>query len=338
MNRDIYNNNIKGFLITDAAIINARKMVFALKGDLHTEPDKSFDEAPFRLVSYIPDNEKLVGGYGKAHWDAGYKFIYTTITDRIFLCGGWFDVWESKADGSFYTLSDNNEFARGCSGISNVGEEVYVFGGLRKVFRRNAYKQWEDLTDETKHPYLYKDIKAWKKKHDSLVWMPIGFAALDGFNPNDLYAGGEEGDMWRYDGNHWHRVDLPGSLTIKTITCGGDGQVYVAGSNQHIMVGREDNWETLEAKSGDYAYATHFNSSAWFQDKLYLATEMNLFVWDGKNFKAYEFPEDGPQQYSFKNVTASDEALLSYGHHQALVFDGTSWQEIVGNPVLSNDG
>ena len=58
---------------------------------------------------------------------------------------------------------------------------------------------------------------------------------------------------------------------------------------------------------------------------------------DGEGFGKYQFPKGGHTQSSFGKITACEDALLSYGSYQALIFDGDQWTEIVNSPALSQN-
>lgn len=95
-------------------------------------------------------------------------------------------------------------------------------------------------------------------------------------------------------------------------------------------MGREDAWALAEHDGAD---STHFaggiTSAAWFQDTLYLSTAFDLYTLRGTTFSKYAFPDGGPKQRSFGGLTACEDALLSYGGEQALIFDGQSWKEVL---------
>ena len=75
---------------------------------------------------------------------------------------------------------------------------------------------------------------------------------------------------------------------------------------------------------------------AWFKGKVYVGVEGGLYTIDEKGkIEKYVFPEDGFHQYSFRYVAACDEALLSYGGDQALIFDGKEWEQIMGKILIN---
>jgi len=224
------------------------------------------------------------------------------------------------------------EMLRAVHGIKNIDGETFMFGRFRKLYRRMGVQQWKDLSYEETHPNLHKDLaKRIKQKKSMVSGVNAGFSDLDGFSKNDIYGCGDGGDLWHYDGKKWKRLDPPSNFDMSAILCAKDGYVYIGGNIGQIMKGRYskekgEEWEILKS-----SLSRRIHSLAWFQEKVYIGTEEGLFSIDGKEkIKQYIFPEDGFHQYSFQNVASSKDALLSYGNHQALVFDGEQWEELVG--------
>jgi len=122
---------------------------------------------------------------------------------------------------------------------------------------------------------------------------------------------------------------------MEAVLCAPDGYVYLAGALGKVLKGRYDKdngeqWQLLKTPILDIIH-----SLAWFKGKVYIGVSYGLYTIDkdGK-VEEYQFPEDGVHQYSFRNVTACDEALLSYGANQAVVFDGEKWEQIIGKIIM----
>jgi len=345
ISKQVYDKYISGFLITHATVIHPRLIIFAAHAEIDIEDShaKGFmpgpHEVPSRVIAYAPDLYAQQGGLGRVNWDGGNRRLYAAYADRVIAVNDRYRTYESKTGSDLKLLGKEvgRDYDRAVWGMKTIDNEVFTFGSMRKLHRRTGIYEWEDLTDTKKHAYLYKDIDDWTEQGRKLMDMEIGFHAMDGFSANDIYAGGDRGDMWRYDGKLWHRVDLPGNLRIDAICCAGDGYVYVGGSGGYILKGREDQWEPVSAQRDQYVFAADINAMTWFGDRLYVATSMDLFVLEEEGLTKYIYPEDGPQQHSYGHITSSDQALLAYGQHQALVFDGDKWEEIIGFPALDQN-
>jgi hypothetical protein len=336
-----YNEFIKGNEITHASILNARNIAFGLKEVQVDENDaRPREKRRSTALSYAPDRLQHQGGFGDEQWDTGIDEIfvaYNSLDEGIIYCDTIFNTFEPKNSdiGEFYPVTpkpDQDDYTRLSQNIKYIDGELYITGILRKVFKRTGVFEWVDLTDPDEHPDLFQELAALKQKDGHYGGSRAGFSAIDGFSKDDIYAAGEYGDAWHYNGKVWRRLDLPGNFNIKTITCGGDGNVYFAGYTGGIIKGTIDHWKNIDERGGKV-----INETAWFQGKLYLSDERYLYTLEGDELRSYKYPKGGPQQYSFRGVAASKDALVAYGPHQALVFDGERWEEVIGSPALSGD-
>ena len=257
------------------------------------------------------------------------------MEDEEICCDSIWNGYQTKEDNMFSPVLPKeiqDDYTRGSEGVVYIGEEVYMYGFFRKVFKRTGIHEWIDITDPEEHPTLFEELKKMKKESGNYGWARVGFSAMDGFSSNDIYAGGEKGDAWHYNGKKWSRLDLPSNFHIHTITCAGDGNVYMAGYTGGVLVGRDNQWRIIDAKGGNV-----FGSSAWFDGVMYFSGSSGLHYIVNDKVVAYKFPKDEPLIYSFESgvVASSKDALVACGSQQALIFDGKVWKEIIGNPVLS---
>lgn len=341
MKPELFNEYISGKSILHCAIVDHKNMIFSLKEVQNDESDRrTMRERASIILSYSPERLKTQDGYGHLGWSTGHSQLYLAYNDLsegILACDTDFYVYESKG-GSKKLLpvipkTEQDDYTRLSKNITFIDGEAYIVGHLRKVFKRTGIFEWIDLTDSNKHPNVFEELAALKAKQGNYGGCNAGFSAIDGFRKNDIYAAGRGGDAWHYDGNTWRRLDLPGNFDIKTVTCGGDGNVYFAGYTGGVIKGTIDHWTNIDERGGKV-----INESAWFQGKLYLSDEQYLYTLEGDELKPYRYPKGGPQQYSFRGVAASKDALVAYGSYQALVFDGERWEEVIGTPALSGDG
>ena len=342
MKTESYYEYIKGKSITDCAVADIGNIAFTLKEDRQDEDDTSpTEDRVTAILSYSPSRLQANHGFGHILWREGIDkaFVaYNSVSEGILYCDTIWNMFEGKnSPPDFQQVipeEKQDDYTRLSLQMTHIAGEAYVTGHLRKVFKRVGIHQWVDLTDENEHANMFKDLKELKQSTGSYLNSDAGFSAIDGFADNDIYAGGRRGDLWHYDGSRWQIVDTPFNQDIKTITCGDDGNVYIAGYTGGIAKGRGSDWKIIDSMSGELFY-----SSAWFKGRLYLSGHnvTGLYILEGDEIKRYEFPEDGPKQYSFwGGVASSEDALVSYGEGQALVFDGEKWREIIGSRNLSH--
>jgi hypothetical protein len=340
MKKDMYDEYISGRVITDCSVVDKGNVVFTLKQEQLNESDtRPKEDRESVLLSYSPVRLEEQGGFGDIIWDSGIDELFVTynsIDEGIIYCDTIFNTFEPRSDPVLFKpvlpKPDQDDYTRLSQNIKYIDGEAYIVGILRKVFKRTGVFEWIDLTDPNKHPHLFEELAKHKEKRGNYLGIDTGFSAIDGFSSKDIYAAGDNGDAWHYNGNTWRRLDIPGNFDIKTVTCGGDGNVYFAGYTGGIIKGTIDHWTNIDERGGMV-----INETAWFQDKLYLSDERDLYTLEGDELKPYKYPKGGPQQYSFRGVAASKDALVAYGSYQALVFDGEHWEEVIGSPALSGD-
>ena len=222
---------------------------------------------------------------------------------------------------------------------ATIGSAIYFAGTPRKLFKRHAPGKWKDLTSRENHPQMFADVEVAEaeKDEDGFVEIELGFNAVDGFAEDDIYAGGEQGDCWHYDGENWRALDLPSNTDIESICCAPDGQVYIGASQGTLIKGRLDaatgeHWEIIpfaESPSEE-----DFRSMAWFKDQLWLAGWQGTYrleIEKGQPIvKPYAFPAGGAQQISFNGgVCSCDEALMVWGESQVMLYDGEQWEDFL---------
>ena len=131
---------------------------------------------------------------------------------------------------------------------------VHAVGTRCAAYRRVAPGAWEAIDESC---YGADDFSR-------------GFNAVDGFSREELYAVGEQGEIWRFDGTAWHREASPTNASLNTVCCAADGMVYAAGAQGTIVAGRQDQWRVLP----DVPEGYEFWGSAFHDGALYLTANL----------------------------------------------------------------
>jgi hypothetical protein len=209
----------------------------------------------------------------------------------------------------------NDVISRSVYGLQNIQGTIYAVGQPRAVARRDGPNQWTLISQEAQQGV------------EEFDGIKIGFDCIDGFDQNDLYAGGGHSDLWHFDGEHWTPVDLPiANMRIRAISCAGDGQVYLVGRFGDIARGRGDQWEMVEHN----VTQLDFRDAVWYQDRLYIATDHDLFQLQGETLSLVEFGEATKTPFSFGHLYVNAGLLLSAGAHSAALYDGEKWKPLYG--------
>lgn len=160
------------------------------------------------FVKYL-DYDFNKGVLGVNGWDGGtrrpmieydFKEMRTLILD--------FDgrAWESQqphGDFPLYQLprgknANRERIPSMFLSLRTVDGDIYAVGRNRLLWKKTGFKEWVQISDPGKHPNMYKDIRR-------TIDFDCGFKDADGFNENDIYAGGERekiyGTMTESDGS-----------------------------------------------------------------------------------------------------------------------------------------
>ena len=346
MIKERFNSLLEGYVILHAIISSKNRMSFILK---HTGGKNGAlagdDQLATRFLLYNPKIKPEKHGLAAFRWDKGIakawvgflgdmseSTIICTNLGSCLECPNDFDLSNTVWNKLPNPTNTKKAMLRAIKGVVIIDKNIYMFGRFRKLYKKTSENKWEDLSYEGNSPSLHADLEKHKKQGRHLRNLGVGFSAIDGFSDNDIYCCGDRSDLWHYNGESWKRLDPPTNSDMTSILCAQDGYVYVGMGTGDVLKGRYEGRENWELIRGD---CNEIHSLAWFQGNIYIGSELGLYTIEknGK-IKKYSFPKGSWHQYSFRNVASCNEALLSYGHHQALLFDGKKWDQIAGNIVV----
>ena len=193
--------------------------------------------------------------------------------------------------------------------ITVIDNELYACGYFRQVYKREN-KQWQLIS---------KDIIP----EDSSI-MGIGFNAMTGTNAKNIYAVGDEGEIYYYNGNQWLNASSPTNQHLNCVTLLSNGTIAAAGYSGLVVMGSHENWKVI--RHDDY-------SDPWwgieeFNGEIYLAGNRGLYKINKKQvIEPVKINVKG--DFSFHRLHAKEGLLWSVGDNDILVFDGKNWQEFV---------
>jgi hypothetical protein len=193
-------------------------------------------------------------------------------------------------------------------GVRSIDNIAYVVGMNRQVYKRSSRGVWRSIAQEI------------TPKLDDPV---LGFESIDGFSEKELYAVGWEGEIYHFNGAHWHKNDGITNLILTDVCCAENGIVYVSGQVGTLLKGRGDQWEVLDI--GDFNQDIW--SVTWFKGILYFATMQNVFFIDDDNKIA--LVEMGADKiYSAGQLNVRKNIMWSIGAKDLMAFDGGNWSRI----------
>lgn len=189
--------------------------------------------------------------------------------------------------------------------IAVIDGELYVCGYRRQVYRREK-GQWV---------HIDKGILAGKNDQ-------LGFESIDGTSKTNIYAVGDRGEIWHFDGRRWDKIDSPTNLDLHEVHCVNPELVYAVGANGIVVRGGGSHWQVLQNED--------LGEELWgvvsFAGNVYVAGYDGIAMIQGDDIVPVDTGLGDIQGYRLR---ASQGVLWSIGNDHVLRFDGTTWSERV---------
>ncbi|WP_167236091.1 hypothetical protein [Massilia genomosp. 1] len=176
---------------------------------------------------------------------------------------------------------------------------------------------------------IYKRVEAgkWVPFQDGFPTVEpstnLGFRDLDAFSPSDMYAVGGHGDVWHYDGTQWRQMGFPSNVQLATVTCAGDGNVYISGEGGSLWVGEKSTWKSIYQGTS----SIHWNDVLWFQNRLWLSSDYQFRQWHRNKLIPVE--HEGKIVPIAGHMDAFDGLLAIASLDSVMSFDGQKWTDLV---------
>jgi hypothetical protein len=186
--------------------------------------------------------------------------------------------------------------------VRAVTGKAYAIGGTGWAFRLDQLSGWTLI--------------------DAGLPTTVNLESIDGVGPNELYAAGYRGAVWRYDGRSWFNCDTPTNVNLNVVRCAADGFVYAAGRGGFLMRGKGNDWQAIDQS----ATSDDIWDLAFFEGHLYVSTLAGLFRIENDNLTAVEFGGDVPR--SCYHLSVAPGVMWSIGARDVMAFDGSEWTRI----------
>ncbi len=217
------------------------------------------------------------------------------------------DVWPRGGGSGPMEQIDKGKWP-GPQRLKCIDAVTYAVCGGRDLYRRVEVGRWEPFRDGLPQ---------------AEATSALGFSDMDAFSPSDMYAVGGHGDVWHHDGTAWRQMGFPSNVRLATVTCAGDGNVYISGEGGSLWVGEKSTWRQLYQGGSSVLW----NDVLWFGGQLWLASDYQFRVWDGKALEPVM--SEGKSVPVAGHMDAFDGILVIAGPEHVLRFDGAGWSELV---------
>lgn len=216
--------------------------------------------------------------------------------------------------------------------IRAIGNALYVCGQSRQVYRfvpgtpEVLDGDWLDFAGPMRQAPISDppegdgdEFDRWLDENDA-----IDLVDIDGSSENDIYAVGDE--CWHYHNGRWRQLQLPTDEFINAIKVINANEVFMVGHNGTLLYGNARAGFTDLSSVDDNQNIT---SAEIFEGKLYLASNMGLFVYDPQVKKIEHCLSNlKPELQDAHILEAKDGILWSFGFKDLAYFDGNAWTRV----------
>jgi hypothetical protein len=311
--REVWRAEIKGWSITDCAVRSRTLLYFCLRKELpEAQASRMFDhDIPTKML--VINLEKPGTSFGARHL-IGYNkprigvalnplpqglVVARNDDGQVSVVGGGKDFPDEFIDPGHVPMTWK---------IKTIDGYAYSVGGQRKIYKRTDTGKWQKVADLPRVEHIER----------------AGFRDLDAFSASDMYAVGGHGDVWHFDGKAWTQMGFPSNVQLATVTCAGDGNVYISGEGGSLWVGQKSTWKNIYKGSSSIPW----NDVAWFDERLWLASDYQFRIWNGSELAPVT--HEGEQVGAGGHMDVRDGLLAIASPTQAWTFDGRRWRTIIG--------
>ena len=314
ISREIWQEHIQGWRITDCAVRDRNIVYLCMRLDLPHETASDMWDHDIQTtigVVYLDTPEKPFGrriltGYNRPKLGVALQpksqglLAARNSNGQVSVLGGGGKFNDEYIDKGRWPMPNR---------VKCLFGYAYAVGSHRKIYKRVAIGRWESITDL---PIGDENTK-------------VGFKDLDAFSESDMYAVGGHGDVWHYDGRRWEQLGFPTNVQLATVTCAGDGKVYISGEGGSLWMGRGSSWERIYHGSASILW----NDVLWFEDRLWLASDYQFRVWDAQKKALKPVEHEGKPVSIYGHMDARDGLLVVASQREVMAFDGRQWRVIV---------
>lgn len=207
--------------------------------------------------------------------------------------------------------------------IQQIGEHLYACGYKGQVYKRLGAGDWRHVDSG-----LLQDPKTPQENR-------IALSVINGPHESAIYAAGYQHAEWLppkaffFNGKQWFELKLPEvAERIVNMYVESEQHIWMCGSNGTLLLGNAtDGFRSLSTVDDNQL----FTSICKFQDKMYLASNLGLFVYDPNDHKAgiqKVVTDLHPDLQDANIVDSYDKVLWSIGPKDIARFDGKKWERI----------
>lgn len=313
LSKEVWTVEIKGWSITDCCVRGNTFISICLRQDLPEEQASRMWDHDILTKLFVLNLEKPGTTFG-ARTLTGYNKPRLGVSQR-------------PLAQSLLVARNNDGQVSVLGGGSKFPDEFIDPGKVPMTYRIKTIDGYAYSVGGGRSIYKRTDIAKWIKLDKGLPKVDAdtaqGFNDMDAFSESDMYAVGGHGDVWHFDGGQWKQMGFPSNVQLATVTCAGDGNVYISGEGGSLWVGRKSTWKRIHQGASSVLW----NDVLWFDGKLWLASDYQLRVWNGKELETVT--HEGEDVPIYGHMDARDGLLAVASPWSVMTFDGKAWRTIV---------
>jgi hypothetical protein len=143
---------------------------------------------------------------------------------------------------------------------------------------------------------------------------------LAGSSRTDFIAVSNDGYAARFDGQRWHKLDLPSDAPLNSIARIGNDRVAIAGDAATLLVGTTDQWQAIALPEGEREYW----GIAAEGDAIYLAHVDGIDVVSGSSVQPLKIARRAKNE--FVVLRSGPDGVWSFAGHSVGRIAGGKWQ------------
>ena len=272
-----------------------------------------------------------VSVFDPTYSDDWWRVALSEEGNFIFIGGG--ELNEEKIPGAGVYSEDAKGWGY-LADLQQIGDRLYACGYKGQVYKRFGPNDWRHVDGG-----LLQDPKTPQEQR-------IALSVINGPHERAIYAAGYLHAEWLppkaffFDGRQWAELKLPEiAERIINMYVESEQHIWMCGANGTLLLGNaQEGFKSLSTVNDNQL----FTSVCKFQDKIYLASNLGLFVYDPHEHKAgiqKVLTNLHPDLQDANIVDSYDKALWSIGPKDIARFDGKHWERIhhPDNPRIGED-
>ncbi|QBE66538.1 hypothetical protein [Pseudoduganella lutea] len=307
-----------GYEIVDVALLDKNSLQFVAKKSISSDDaSQMYDgDIPTRLVVLYTDRAAGVN-CGFIELD-GMAYPSVGVSRHPF----------PRPSGMAVSRNRRGDVYPRGGGVSGPMEQIDPSGRSPGIERLKCINGFTYAPGIGRALYKRVDVGKWVPFDEGIpkikeVTTKMGFLDIDAFSDTDMYAVGGHGDVWHFDGQSWKQMGFPSNVQLATVTCAGDGNVYISGEGGSLWVGGKSTWRSVYKGTSSVLW----NDALWFQDKLWLSSDYQFCqLNDGKVERVIHEGETVPMS---GHMDVHDGLLVIATLYSVRSFDGSTWRRLI---------